>query len=341
MAKPKQSSTSNFDHPSDRTTRLDTELDSMPLSPGLCGWRTIASVISMAKNTDRNRFHEGDLALLLDRKGRRHLLTLAGDQIFHSHQGRLPHAQLIDHSVGGWYRTDKGHTLLAVRPTLGDFVREMPRGPQIIYPKDLGNIIILADIFPGATVVEGGLGSGSLTAALLRAVGESGRVITYEILESVVPKAMANINKILPDPNCLTVKIGDIYQGIEEREVDRVVLDVPEPWHSVTTIGDCLVMGGIVLSFLPTILQVHDLVMELHRDTRFQLIETVETLLRAWHVTTRSVRPEHRMVAHSGFLTTAVRCEPRVIGTPSNPNPAASQDIEPNPAEEESDGRDG
>ena len=295
----------------------------------------------MDKNTDRNCFHEGDLALLIDRKGRRHMLTLSSDQIFHSHQGRLPHGDLIEHSVGGWYRTDKGHTLLAVRPTLGDFVREMPRGPQIIYPKDLGNIITLADIFPGATVVEGGLGSGSLTAALLRAVGGSGRVITYEIEESVIPKAMANIEKVLPEHTRLAVKIRDIYQGIEEREVDRVVLDVPEPWHSVTTIGDCLVMGGIVLSFLPTILQVHKLVMELHQDTRFQLVETVETLLRPWHVTTKSVRPEHRMVAHSGFLTTAVRCEPRAGGAPPDPNPAAGQDIEPDPAEKETDGRDG
>ena len=265
--------------------------------------------------TDRNSFHEGDLALLLDRKGRRHLLTLSGDQVFHSHQGRLPHTELIDHTVGGWYRTDRGHTLLAVRPTLGDFVRQMPRGPQIIYPKDLGGIITFADIFPGAMVIEGGLGSGSLTAALLRAVGTAGRVITYEIDESLLPRAMANIQKVIPDSSNLNVKVGDIYQGIAERQVDRVVLDVPEPWQAVATVGDCLLMGGIMLSFLPTILQVHQLVMELNRDSRFQLIEMTETLLRPWHVTQRSVRPEHRMVAHSGFLTTAVRCEPRAGST--------------------------
>jgi tRNA (adenine57-N1/adenine58-N1)-methyltransferase len=192
-------------------------------------------------------------------------------------------------------------------------------GPQIIYPKDLGNIITLADIFPGATVVESGLGSGALTAALLRAVGASGRVITYEIAESVVPKALQNISKVVPDTSNLTVTIGNIYEGIAEREVDRVVLDVPEPWQAVATVGDALVMGGIMLSFLPTILQVHHLVNQLHQDTRFQLIESVETLLRPWHVTERSVRPVHRMVAHSGFLTTAVRCEPRVVGTPANP----------------------
>jgi tRNA (adenine57-N1/adenine58-N1)-methyltransferase len=268
---------------------------------------------------DKNRFYEGDLALLLDRKNRRYLVTLSNGQIFHSHLGQLPHSRMIDHQVGGWYRTDRGHTLLAVRPTLADFVLEMPRGPQIIYPKDLGNIITLADIFPGATVVESGLGSGALTAALLRAVGPSGRVITYEIAESVVPKALQNIQKVVSDTSSLTVTIGNIYEGIAEREVDRVVLDVPEPWQAVATVGDALVMGGIVLSFLPTVLQVHQLVNQLHQDTRFQLIQSLETLLRPWHVTERSVRPAHRMVAHSGFLTTAVRCEPRVIGTPANP----------------------
>jgi tRNA (adenine57-N1/adenine58-N1)-methyltransferase len=267
----------------------------------------------------KDRFQEGDLALLLDRKNRRYLVTLAADQVFHSHLGRLGHEQLIGHTVGDWYRTDRSHTFLAVRPTLGDYVREMPRGPQIIYPKDLGNIIILADIFPGATVVEGGLGSGALTSALLRAVGRDGRVITYEVNEATTPKALNNIKAVIPDPSNLVVTIGDIYEGIAERQVDRVVLDVPEPWQAVSGVGDALVMGGILLSFLPTILQVHQLVQELNQDTRFQLIDTVETLLRSWHVTQRSVRPSHRMVAHSGFLTTAVRCEPRVIGTPSNP----------------------
>jgi tRNA (adenine57-N1/adenine58-N1)-methyltransferase len=294
-----------------------------------------------AAAVDRNLFHQGDLALLIDRKARRYLLTLAQDQVFHSHMGRLPHDQMIGHTVGGWYRTDRGHTLLAVRPTLGDFVREMPRGPQIIYPKDLGNIISLADIFPGATVVEGGLGSGALTAALLRAVGPSGRVITYEVDEAVVPRALRNIQKVVPNTSNHTVTVGDIYQGIAQRQVDRIVLDVPEPWQAVPHAGDALIMGGILLSFLPTILQVHRLVMELQKDTRFQLIETVETLLRPWQVTERSVRPAHRMVAHSGFLTTAVRCQPRVIGTVSQPLAAAEPDPPPEPdAEDEHNGRD-
>ena len=177
----------------------------------------------------------------------------------------------------------------------------MPRGSQVIYPKDLGNILVMADIFPGAVVVEGGLGSGALTSALLRAVGPEGRVITYEVREDMVKKALSNIGVLAPGTSSHTLRMGDIYQGIQERNVDRVVLDVPEPWHVVPSAAQSLAMGGILLSFLPTILQVHRLADALSTDTRFQLIETVEVLLRPWNVTQRSVRPAHRMVAHSGF----------------------------------------
>ena len=302
---------------------------------------TIRSDGALCGDTDAdvNLFRTGELALLLDRKSRRYMLTLGEGETFHSHLGRLLHDQLIGGSVGGWYRTDRGHTLLAVRPTLGDYVRQMPRGPQIIYPKDLGNIVNFADIFPGATVIEGGLGSGALTAALLRAVGNEGRVITYEIDEAVLPKAIRNISRVIPEHPNLEVKIGNIYEGIEERDVDRVVLDVPEPWQAAGAIADAIVMGGVMLSFVPTILQVHQLVGALERDGRFQLIESMETLLRTWHVTERSVRPDHRMVAHSGFLTTAVRCQPRPGGRPAA---SAPQDDEPtdNIPEEQPDGRD-
>ena len=294
--------------------------------------------------TSKNCFQAGDLALLIDRKSRRYMITLTEGETYHCHLGRLQHDQLIGSSVGGWYRTDKSHTLLAVHPTLGDFVRQMPRGPQIIYPKDLGNIVSFADIFPGATVVEGGLGSGALTSALLRAVGTTGKVINYEIDESVLPKAKRNIERVIPDTSNLEIKIGDIYQGIAERDVDRVILDVPEPWQAVPGIGDALAMGGILLSFVPTILQVQRLVLALEEDGRFQMIESMETLLRTWHVTERSVRPDHRMIAHSGFLTTAVHCEPRPVGgVPANSrSPTESSNEKPaeEPEEEGADGRD-
>ena len=279
-------------------------------------------------------FQEGDLALLIDRKGRRYLLTLDAGASFHTHVGTLPHREIIGQEQGGWFRTSRGQSLLAVRPTLGDYVLEMPRSAQVIYPKDLGNILILADIFPGATVVESGLGSGALTAALLRAVGESGRVITYEVREDMVKTAMRNIRVLAANPSNHTLVMGDVYRGIEEREVDRIVLDVPEPWHVVPSATQALSMGGILLSFLPTVLQVHQMAQALSSDSRFQLIETVEVLLRPWSVTHRSVRPAHRMVAHTGFITTARRCMPK--GGPA-PEASADEDRE-EPEKEEQDG---
>ena len=290
----------------------------LPLYP----LRQIVS-LSDTQQTTKNIFQPGDLALLIDRKDRRYMITLVEDATYHCHLGQLSHNDIIGSSIGGWYRTDKGHVLLAIRPTLGEFIRQMPRGPKIIYPKDLGNIVNFADIFPGATVIEGGLGSGALTSALLRAVGDTGRVINYEIDESVLPKAIRNIERVTPNTSNLEIKISDIYQGIDERNIDRVVLDVPEPWQAVQTIGDALAMGGILLSFVPTIIQVQRLVLALENDGRFQMIESLETMLRTWHVTERSVRPDHRMIAHSGFLTTAVRCEPR-------PQPGRDrQEVEP------------
>ena len=283
---------------------------------------------------NQSRFQEGDLALLIDRKSRRYLLTLREGNSFHTHVGTLPHKEIIGQEQGGWFRTSLGQTLLAIKPTLADYVLEMPRGTQVIYPKDLGNILLLGDIFPGATVVEAGLGSGALTAVLLRAVGEKGRVITYEVREEMVERAMGNIRALVPDPSRHELKLGDIYQGIQEEDVDRIVLDVPEPWHVVPWAAQALTMGGILLSFLPTVLQIHQLSQALTEDSRFQLIETVEVLLRPWNVTQRSVRPVHRMVAHTGFITTARKCAPKGGTTPKSAAGRAPEE----PNKEERDG---
>ena len=257
-----------------------------------------------------SRFQAGELALFLDRKGRAYLQTLTAGREFHCHLGYIPLDDVIGQPAGGWYTTNRGHVLLGIRPTLGDYVRLMPRGPQVIYAKDLGNIVSMADIFPGATVVEAGLGSGALTTGLLRAVGPAGRLLSYEINEAVVAKARSNVESVIADVSRWEVKIGDIAEGIGESGVDRVILDLPEPWRALDAAANALHTGGILLSFLPTVLQVHELVLALQDDGRFARIETAETMLRGWNVTRRSVRPAHRMVAHSGFITTAVRCVP-------------------------------
>ena len=249
----------------------------------------------------------------MDRRRRRYLIHLDASITFHSHMGTLPHSSIIGQEEGSWVYTSHGLRFLTLRPTLAEYLQEIPRSTQIVYPKDVGAILVLGDIFPGATVVEAGLGSGALTVALLRAVGASGRVIAYEIKEELVERTLVNIRAYGPNCSNLTVKIGDIYQGIEEREVDRIVLDLPEPWQAVSHAAEALRPGGVLLSFLPTTLQIHRLVEALEADTRFQLIDTVEVLVRPWHVSQRSVRPAHRMVAHTGFITTARRCAPLPI----------------------------
>ncbi|MBI2856307.1 MAG: tRNA (adenine-N1)-methyltransferase [Chloroflexi bacterium] len=259
----------------------------------------------------RRPFAEGDHALLIDRRGRRYYLSLSLEKTFHTHLGTIPHSQIIGQEPGARIYTATGHQLLALSPTLGDFVLEMPHSTQVIYPKDLGIILMYGDVFPGATVLEAGLGSGALTLALLRAVGEKGRVTSYEVRPELVKKALANIEAMLPNATNHEVKVGDIYQGIEERDLDRVVLDVPEPWQVVPHAGDALVGGGIFVSFLPTVLQVYQLHEALRETPYFEMLETVEVLVRPWSVSSRSIRPAHRMVGHTGFITTARRCAPR------------------------------
>jgi tRNA (adenine57-N1/adenine58-N1)-methyltransferase len=174
----------------------------------------------------------------------------------------------------------------------------------VIYPKDLGPILVLADVFPGARVLESGMGSGALTLALLRAVGATGHVTGYEIRDDFARRARANIDSFLGPDVPLTVEVRDVYAGIDADELDRVLLDLPEPWRVVKHAEAALRPGGILLAYLPTIGQVARLREEL-ADSSFGMIETLEVLQRTWHVDGQSVRPDHRMVAHTGFLTHA------------------------------------
>jgi tRNA (adenine57-N1/adenine58-N1)-methyltransferase len=216
---------------------------------------------------------------------------------------------VIGREEGLVLHSSHNHALVVFRPSLAQYVLKMPRGAQVIYPKDLGAIVMAADIFPGAVVLESGTGSGALTMALLRAVGAGGRVISEEIREDFARRAAVNIRRFMGETPNLELRVRDLYEGIDVSDVDRIVLDLPEPWRIVDGIAKALRPGGYVASYLPTVLQVKQLADSLSRRGEFALVETVEILERHWHVADLSIRPEHRMVAHTGFLTVARKGE--------------------------------
>ncbi|MFN2526955.1 MAG: tRNA (adenine-N1)-methyltransferase [Actinomycetota bacterium] len=250
----------------------------------------------------------GERVLLIDGRGRRYLVTLRTGKQFHSHLGAVEHDELIGRLEGSSVRSSGGQSLFAWRPTLADYVLKMQRGAQVIYPKDVALILVYADIFPGAHVIEAGSGSGSLTLALARAVGENGSVISYEIREDHHQQAVANIEAwyqaLGGKPENLQLRVGDVFAEVAATRIDRVVLDLPEPWRAVGTTTEALVAGGILCCYVPTIPQVSQTV-EAMRAGGFGMIQTFEGLVRTWNVDGASVRPDHRMVAHTGFIITA------------------------------------
>ncbi len=274
------------------------------------------------------RLQNGDRIHLVDKKGRQYALTLKAGELFQYSGETIPHDVLIGKAEGSLVTLSMGKRMVALVPTLGEYVLKMPRGAQVIYPKDLAMITIWADVYPGARVFEAGTGSGALTMALLRAVGERGAVVSYEGREDFARTAMKNIERYLgPVPN-LTLLRKDAYEGIEagagrdEDRFDRIVLDLPEPWRVIPHTMNALRCGGVYLSYVPTIPQVMQTVEALERAKVFGLIQTFETLLRTWNIQGRSVRPDHRMVAHSGFITVARRVEPG-LWTGGPPSPAS------------------
>jgi len=255
-------------------------------------------------------FAAGEQVLLIDTKKRRYLLTLTQGKEFHSHSGIVGHDAVIGASEGTAFRSSHGMTYIAIRPTLADFVLKMPRGAQVIYPKDLGPILLLADIFPGARVLESGVGSGALSMTLLRAGAD---IVGYELREDFASRAAKNVTGFLGDDVAARYRVEhrDCYEGIDETDLDRVVLDLPEPWLVVKHAARALHPGGILLAYTPQITQAAQL-RETLTESDFGMAETIEVLQRGWHIDGQSVRPDHRMVAHTGFLTHA-----RLLGSPS------------------------
>jgi len=254
-------------------------------------------------------FAAGEQVLLIDVKKRRYLLTLAEGKEFHSHSGVVGHDAVIGAFEGTAFRSSHGMMYTAIRPTLADFVLKMPRGAQVIYPKDLGPILLHADIFPGARVLESGVGSGALSMTLLRA---GAHVVGYELREDFASRAAKNVAAFLGDvDDRYQVEHRDCYEGIDETDLDRIVLDLPEPWQVVKHAARALHPGGILLAYTPQITQAVQL-RETLAESAFGMAETIEVLQRGWHIEGQSVRPDHRMVAHTGFLTHA-----RLLGSPT------------------------
>jgi tRNA (adenine57-N1/adenine58-N1)-methyltransferase catalytic subunit len=261
----------------------------------------------------------GDRVMLIDRKDRRYLLRLKPGAMFQSHSGVIYHDELVgledastvlarqkDETEG---KDSPARRFLAIRPTLSDVVLKMPRGAQVIYPKDLGAIVVAADLFPGARVLEAGVGSGALSMMALR----SGCIVTgYEIREDFAEHAKKNVFAELGDDAPYDVQIRDVYEGIDERELDRILLDLPEPWRALDGAEKALRSGGIICAYLPSINQTAEFRAALYAH-RFALAHTIEVLHRSWHIEGRAVRPDHRMVAHTGFLTTARLMAPGAI----------------------------
>lgn len=269
----------------------------------------------------------GERVLLLDAKRRRYLVVLSEGGEFHSHAGYVPHSALVGQPEGAVVPSTRGAEYTVVRPTLEDFVVEMPRGAQVIYPKDLAPICMIADIGPGMRVFESGVGSGALSMTMLRYGAD---ITGYELREDFARRAQKNVVEFLGEDALARyqVQLRDSYDGIAEADgtFDRVVLDLPEPWRVIPHAEAALHAGGLLVAYTPSITQAAQARAEL--KGRWIDARTLEVLHRTWHIDGLSVRPDHRMVAHTGFLTVA-----RFLGRGrSRPERAERPDLPPAPA---------
>jgi tRNA (adenine57-N1/adenine58-N1)-methyltransferase len=263
-------------------------------------------------------FRIGDRVQLTGPKGRLHTITLRGDGELHTHHGVLRHTELIGQPDGSVVTNSGGHEYLALRPLLRDFVMSMPRGAAIVYPKDAAQILAEADIFPGAVVVEAGVGSGALSLWLLRAIGREGRLVSFERRSDFADVARANVETFLGDePENWEVVVGDLGealpQAVAPASVDRVVLDMLAPWECMDVVADALAPGGVVLCYVATATQLSRVAEFIRGTGLFTEPDANETMVRGWHVEGLAVRPDHRMVAHTGFLIWARRLAPGAI----------------------------
>lgn len=270
---------------------------------------------------------EGDRVQLTDGKGRMHTITLSAGKEFHTHRGRLLHDDLISAPDGTVVTNTAGMAYLALRPLLADYVMSMPRGAAVIYPKDSGQIVMMADIFPGATVVEAGVGSGALSMSLLRAVGDGGRLISFERREDFADIARGNVRAFFGvDHPAWSVVVGDLVDAlpgvVEPGCVDRVVLDMLAPWECLDVVADALVPGGVLICYVATATQLSRVAEALREHGGYTEPSAWESMVRGWHLEGLAVRPEHRMHGHTGFLITSRRLAPGVAAPRRTRRPA-------------------
>src|SRR5450755_525133 len=274
----------------------------------------------------------GDQVQLTDPKGRQHRLVLTAGRTFHTHRGAVAHDDLIGHPEGSLVMSAAGTPYIALRPLLADYTLSMSRGAAVVYPKDAAQIIAMADIFPGATVVEAGAGSGALSCWLLRAVGEEGRLISYERRPDFAEIARANVEQFFGGPHpAWRLIVGDLPGGPRPpdepadgriTEADRFLLDMLAPWEYARTAAAALIPGGLVCCYVATTTQLARTVTALRDQGSFAEPAAWETMQRGWHVDGLAVRPEHRMVGHTGFLVTARRLADGVQAPPRRRRPS-------------------
>ena len=281
-------------------------------------------------------FAPGERVQLTDPKGRRHTVVLTPGKQFHTHRGALSHDALLGSTEGTVHLSTGGTPYLALRPLLSDFVLSMPRGATVVYPKDAAAIVGYADIFPGARVLEAGAGSGALSCSLLRAVGETGTLVSYERRPEFAEVARANVEAFFGGPHpAHTLRVGDLGEVDAATvtgtvgDVDRVVLDMLAPWEVLPVVAAALLPGGVVCGYVATTTQLSRFVEALREHGAFTEPAAWETLMRTWHVDGLAVRPDHRMVGHTGFVVTARRMAEGVAPPPRRRRPAKGARPEP------------
>jgi tRNA (adenine57-N1/adenine58-N1)-methyltransferase catalytic subunit len=260
-------------------------------------------------------FRAGDRVQLTDPKGRHYSLTLEAGGQYHTHRGGLAHDELIGKPEGSVIVSPVGTPYLALRPRLADYVLSMPRGAQVIYPKDAAQILMWGDVFPGARVLEAGAGSGALTCSLLQAVGPQGRVVSYEVRADHAEHAERNVRQFFGDhPPHWSLRVADLADHDPETErFDRIVLDMLAPWEHLDTVAKTLIPGGVLVGYVATTTQLSRLVEDLRAQQCWTEPQAWECLVRPWHVVGLAVRPDHRMQGHTAFLVTARRLADGVV----------------------------